>query len=312
MQVRSNGLHLEVERFGPETGEPILLVMGLGGQLTLWPIELVEELVSRGYHVVRFDNRDVGLSAKFDHMGTPSIIRLMIADALRIRPRAPYLLDDMAKDAVGVLDALGIKKAHIVGVSMGGMISQLIAAHHGERVLSFTSIMSTTGHRTLPGPSKAARKALLAPPPKDPSDMAAIRQRMMDTVSVIGSPAYPMDETERQDLVNSQLDRDYHPTGLVRQIAAIVASGDRREALKKVTAPTVVLHGEDDPLVPIEGGRDTALHIRGAELVTVPGMGHDMPRALVPLIADTIEKATVLGRAASAEAANRAAIQAAE
>lgn len=303
MQVRSNGLHLEVERFGPESGEPILLVMGLGGQLTLWPIELVEELVARGYHVIRFDNRDVGLSSKFDHMGTPSILRLMIADALRIRPRAPYLLDDMAIDAVGVLDALGIAKAHIVGVSMGGMISQLIAANHGERVLSLTSIMSTTGHRSLPGPSKAARKALLTPPPKDPNDMDAVMRRMMDTVTVIGSPAYPMDEAERLELVKTQIDRDYHPTGLVRQIAAIVASGDRRAALAKVTAPTLVLHGEDDPLVPIEGGRDTALHIKGAELVTVPGMGHDMPRALIPTIADTIEKATALGRASINQAA---------
>jgi len=303
MQIRSNGLHMEVERFGPETGEPILLVMGLGGQLTLWPIELVDELVARGYQVVRFDNRDVGLSSKFDHMGTPSIVRLMIADALRLRPRAPYLLDDMARDAVGVLDALGLDKAHIVGVSMGGMIAQLIAAHHGERVLSLTSIMSTTGHKSLPGPSKVARKGLLAPPPKDPNDRAAIVKRMMDTVSVIGSPGYPMSEAERRELVETQLDRDYHPTGLVRQIAAIVASGDRRAALKKVRVPSVVLHGEDDPLVPIEGGRDTALHITGAEFVSVPGMGHDMPRALVPMIADTIEKATALGRAAVTHAA---------
>ena len=308
MQVTANGISLEVERFGPEDRPPILLVMGLGGQMTLWPIELVEELVARGYHVIRFDNRDVGLSAKFDHLGQPSMLRLIALDFLGVQPKAPYLLGDMAKDAVGVLDALGIDKAHIVGVSMGGMIAQLIAADHGERVLSLTSIMSTTGHRSLPKPTKAARSALLAPPPKDPTDRAAILARMVATYGAIGSPGYVSSDEERQETMSAQLDRSYHPTGLVRQIAAIVASGDRREALKKVTAPTVVLHGEDDPLVPVEGGQDTAKHIRGAELITIPGMGHDMPLALVPAFADAIASAV----ARSDNSGSSSTVQAAE
>lgn len=304
MQVRANNHSFEVERFGPEDRETVLLVMGLGGQMTLWPQELVDELVARGYHVVRFDNRDVGLSAKFDHLGNPSMLRLILADALGFTPKVPYLLDDMAEDAVGVLDALGIDKAHIVGVSMGGMIAQLIAAHHGDRVLSLTSIMSTTGHKSLSKPSKKARAALLTPPPKDPSNMDAVFERMQNTFAVIGSPGYPASEEERRTLMKEQLERSYHPTGLVRQIAAIVASGDRREALKKVAAPTVVLHGEDDPLVPLDGGKDTALNIAGAELITVPGMGHDMPKQLVPQIADAITQAAK--KAAAAPAAQAA------
>jgi pimeloyl-ACP methyl ester carboxylesterase len=304
MQVRANNHSFEVERFGPEDRETILLVMGLGGQMTLWPMELVDDLVSRGYHVVRFDNRDVGLSAKFDHLGNPKMLRLILADALGFNPKVPYLLDDMAKDAVGVLDALGIEKAHIAGVSMGGMIAQLIAANHGDHVLSLTSIMSTTGHKSLAKPSKEARATLLTPPPKDPSDMDAVFARMTKTFAVIGSPGYPASEDERRELMMEQLERSYHPTGLVRQIAAIVASGDRREALKNVTAPTVVLHGEDDPLVPLEGGKDTAVHVRGAELITIPGMGHDMPKQLVPKIADAIVQAAK--RAGSEPAAQAA------
>ncbi len=307
MQVRANGISLEVERFGPEDRPPILLIMGLGGQMTLWPIELIEELVARGYHVIRFDNRDVGLSAKFDHLGQPSMVRLVVLDFLGIRPKAPYLLDDMAKDAVGVLDALGIDKAHIVGVSMGGMIAQLVAADHGERVLSLTSIMSTTGHKSLPKPTKEARAALLAPPPKDPSDRAAVLARMVATYRAIGSPGYAASEEELNETMSAQLDRSHHPTGMVRQIAAIVASGDRREALRRVTAPTVVFHGEEDPLVPFEAGRDTAKYIRGAELVAVPGMGHDLPLALVSRIADAIVSAV-----ARAESSEGSTVQAAE
>lgn len=306
MQIRANGISLEVERFGPEDRPAILLVMGLGGQMTLWPMELVDELVARGFHVIRFDNRDVGLSSKFDHLGNPKMLRLILADALGFTPKAPYLLDDMAKDAVGVLDALGIDKAHIVGVSMGGMIAQLIAANHGERVLSLTSIMSTTGHKSLPKPTKQARAALLTPPPRDPSDMDAILNRMLATFSIIGSPEYLSSEAERRELLKGQLDRSYHPTGLVRQIAAIVASGDRREACSRIAAPTVVLHGEADPLVPVEGGRDTAMYIRGAELITVPGMGHDMPLPLVPTIVEAILSAVHKADSSSAGSAQAA------
>lgn len=288
LQVQANGVTLEVERVGPESGETVLLIMGLGAQMILWPQKLVDDLVARGYQVVRFDNRDIGLSEKLDHHGVPNILKLMLLDLLRIRPKAPYSLSDMAADAVGVLDALGIDKAHIVGASMGGMIAQLVAAEHGPRCLSLTSIMSTTGNRKVGKPSKAARKALLAAAP-DADDVQAIVERAVATQTVIGSPGFEINDAERRELFETMTRRNYHPAGMARQIAAIVGSGDRREKLKTISIPTVVFHGEDDPLVPLDGGEDTAVHIPGAELVTVPGMGHDLPDGVLGRLADSID-----------------------
>ncbi len=289
-QISANGIDIEYERFGPEDRETVLLIMGLSGQLTLWPVELCEELVSRGYHVVRFDNRDIGLSSKFEEAGLPDMGALIGALLSGEKPDAPYSLDDMAADAAGLLEALDIEKAHIVGASMGGMIAQLVATNHPEKVLSLTSIMSTTGNPELPQAKPEAMAALTAPAP-DPTDLEAVVARGMNTWQTIGSPGYPTDEALLREWVLRDFHRSFFPNGILRQMAAIISNGDRREKLKSVSVPTVVLHGVDDPLVPIEGGRDTAASIAGAELIEVPGMGHDFPLGLVTIFADAITKA---------------------
>lgn len=299
-QATSNGITIEYESYGEDGAETVLLIMGLGGQLTLWPLELVEELNSRGYRVIRFDNRDVGLSEKFDAAGVPDMAALMGALMTGKRPESAYSLDDMAADAVGLLDALEIERAHIVGASMGGMIAQLVAANHPERALSLTSIMSSTGNPSLPQGKPEAMAALMAPAP-DPNDIPAIIARAINTWDVIGSPGFRTDEARRREWVQRDFERSYYPVGIVRQMAAIAANGDRREKLKDVSAPTVVLHGADDPLVPVEGGRDTAETIPGAELRIIDGMGHDFPLQLVETFADAIEAAA--GRAQSQAAA---------
>jgi pimeloyl-ACP methyl ester carboxylesterase len=289
-QIKANGISLEYESFGAEDRETVLLIMGFSGQLTLWPVELCDELVARGYRVIRFDNRDVGLSSKIEEAGMPDMEKVVGA-LLGGAPYAPaYSLDDMAADAAGLLDALGIQRAHIVGASMGGMIAQLVAANHPEKTLSLTSIMSTTGNPELPQGSPEAMGALLAPAPA-PDDIEAIVQRGINTWKTIGSPGYRTDDATLREWVIRDTKRSYYPVGTARQLAAIVGNGDRREKLKKVKAPTVVLHGADDPLVPVEGGKDTAASIAGAELRVVPGMAHDFPVALVPTFADAIEAA---------------------
>jgi pimeloyl-ACP methyl ester carboxylesterase len=273
--------------------------MGLGGQLTMWPVELCNELVARGYRAIRFDNRDVGLSTKFDAAGMPDMAAIFGALMAGKPATAPYSLDDMAKDAVGLLDALGIQKAHIVGASMGGMIAQLVAANHPERTLSLTSIMSSTGNPALPQAKPEAMEVLMSPA-APAGDIEAIVARGIKAWNTIGSPGYRTDEKTLREWVLRDATRSFYPVGIARQMAAIVANGDRREKLKKVKAPTVVLHGADDPLVPVEGGKDTAASIAGAELRIVPGMGHDFPIALVKTFADAITAAAKRAGAAKA------------
>ena len=282
----ANGITIAYEDHGDPAAPPILLVMGLGGQLTLWPIELVEALVARGIRVMRYDNRDVGLSTKFDAAGVPNIKRMIVRAAFGLSNRAPYSLADMANDGMGLLDALGIDKAHIVGASMGGMIAQHIAFAHLARVLSLTSIMSTTGNRWLPRAKKEALSAMLdRPQSTDPEALIAHSKRI---ARVIGSPGYPPNEERLDVRVRADFARSYYPAGFMRQTAAIIADGDRRRRLAGVTAPTLVIHGDSDPLVPPAGGADTAKHIAGARLETIPGMGHDLPLALVDIMADLI------------------------
>ena len=289
-QVKANGIEIEYESFGPADRDAVLLIMGFSAQLTMWPTELCEELVSRGYRVIRFDNRDVGLSAKLEAKGIPDMEKLFGALMTGAAVEAPYSLDDMAADAAGLLDALKIERAHIVGASMGGMIAQLVAANHPEKTLSLTSIMSNTGNPDLPQGSPEAMGALLAPAPA-PDDIEAIVARGINTWKVIGSPGYPTDDQQLRQWVMRDAKRSYYPQGVTRQFAAIVANGDRRPKLKNIKVPTVVLHGADDPLVPVAGGKDTADNIPGAELRVIPGMGHDFPLGLVPVFADAIEAA---------------------
>ena len=285
-QAAVNGISITFEDKGPRDAPVILLVMGLGGQLTLWPDEFVDALNARGFRTIRYDNRDVGLSTRFDAAGVPNLKWMFVKSLLRLPVRSAYTLADMAADGVALLDHLGIARAHIVGVSMGGMISQHIAARYPDRVLSLTSVMSTTGNPRLPRAQKEAMQVLTSRPMSgDPEDLIAYSVR---AAKVIGSPGYPPDEERLQRRVRSDFERGWYPQGVARQMAAIVADGDRRPMLKSIGAPTLVIHGEGDPLVPLAGGRDTADNISGARLLTIPGMGHDLPLGLVDTLADAI------------------------
>lgn len=288
MKTKANGIDIEYEIDGRADAPPVLLIMGLGAQLTLWPPKMVEALVARGYRVIRFDNRDIGLSTKFDAAGVPLIAIVIGAMMMGSKPDVPYVLTDMAADAIGLLDALGIGKAHVIGASMGGMIAQMVAADHPERVLSLTSIMSTTGNPSLPQATAEAMAVLTTRP--DGSDEESIVAHGVKVERVIGSPAYPADQEALAARIRHDFRRSYHPPGFARQMVAIIASGDRRAALAKITAPTMVIHGADDPLVPAAGGRDTAATIPGAKLVEIPGMGHNLPDALIDPVLNAFEE----------------------
>jgi pimeloyl-ACP methyl ester carboxylesterase len=291
-QVQANGITIAYESFGPTDRETILLIMGNGAQLTDWPVELCEELVKRGYRVVIYDNRDVGLSTKFAEAGVPDTKAVIEARIAGKPSPLPYTLDDMANDAVGLLDALGIPKAHIVGVSMGGMIAQLVAADHPEHTLSLTSIMSTTGNPAVPFPAKP--EVLAQIPPRAPEgDPEAIVASAVKMVRVLAGPVYPPDEKRIRDMVLRDIKRSDDRAGMARHnaLSALGLFEDRRPKLKLIKAPTVVVHGTEDPLIPVEGGKDTARNIPGAELRILDGMGHDLPIPLVKDIADTISSA---------------------
>jgi pimeloyl-ACP methyl ester carboxylesterase len=285
-QIEANGITLEYEDHGNPGDPPILLVMGLGAQLTLWPIEFVEALVKRGFRVIRYDNRDIGLSHKFEGAKAPGMAKLMLLSRIGLTPRVPYSLADMAADAVGLLDALKIDKAHVVGASMGGMIAQHIAFTYPDRVLSLTSIMSTTGNRKLPAGSREALQVLTTRPSSTDEDVLV--EHGIKVADAIGSPGYKSDPERLRERTRANIRRSFYPAGMPRQLAAIIADGDRRPRLKDVKAPTLVIHGEDDPLVPLAGGKDTAENIPGAKLKTFPGMGHDLPLELVDEIADAV------------------------
>lgn len=287
MKARANGIELEYESFGNPADPTILLIMGLGAQLTLWPLPFVEALVERGFHVVRYDNRDVSLSTKLDHARPPRIGMLVLQRLLRLRPRVPYTIGDMAADAVGLLDALGIEKAHIVGASMGGMIAQIFAAIYPDRTVSLTSIMSTTGNPRLSRASREAMDVLVNRPKTD--DLEALVAHGVRASQVLAGPAFPVAPDVLEARVRETIQRSNYPDGFARQLAAIVADGDRRQRLTAIKAATVVIHGSDDSLVPIDGGRDTAASIPGARLVEVRGMGHNVPVEVIPEIVDAIE-----------------------
>jgi pimeloyl-ACP methyl ester carboxylesterase len=290
--AEANGIELAYESYGPADREAILLIGGTGNQLIDWPIELVHDLVGRGYRVVRFDSRDVGLSTHVDSAGPPDWAAITRAGQEGRPPPLAYTLEDMAGDALGLLDALDIEKAHIVGISQGGMIAQLIAIHHPEHVLSLTSIAAGPGDPTLPLPAKPEVFASVGTPPTgdDREERIAFEVRSRQALS---SPGYPTDEQTIRRQVERDFDRSFDPEGVARhQAAALVASfQDRREALRGVRVPTVVVHGAEDPLVPVQGGREVAESIPGAEFRLIPGMGHDVPVALVPTIADAIAAA---------------------
>ena len=286
MRVRANGIAIEVDDQGPRDGPVVLLVMGLGMQLTGWPDELVALLVAQGFRVVRFDNRDAGLSEGFDHAGAPSIPWNALRHMLRLPVRSPYALTDMAADAVGVLDALGIARAHIVGASLGGMICQHVAAAWPERVSSLALIMTTSGSRRLPGPTREARRVLLSRPVDSrPETLVAHSVRVF---TVIGSPAFRPDPADMHARAAASIARASRPAGTARQLLAIAADGDRTPLLARIQAPTQVIHGVVDPLVPVASGRDLVRRIPGALGDFIEGMGHDLPQQLLGRIAQGI------------------------
>ena len=275
-QVKANGLEIYYESHGPQTAEPVLLIMGLGAQMSRWSPELIGKLTSAGHRVIAFDNRDVGLSEKLDAAGAPDMHAVVLALRDGRKPDVRYTLDDMAADAAGLLDAIGVDQAHIVGASMGGMIAQLVAADYPHKTLSLTSIMSTTGNPGLPRAKPEALGRLNTPAPDPAKDLEGFLAHAVEGAKVMAS-RYPPDQTAVRAQSLSDYRRCYYPVGFQRQYAGVMASPDRRPKLRTITAPTVVIHGDADPLVPLEGGRDTAANIPAADLIIVPGVGHEMP-----------------------------------
>ncbi len=288
--ITANGIELFYEEHGDADHPPVLLVMGLGAQMTLWPIELVEALVAKGHRVIRYDNRDIGLSQKFEGAKAPGVVWQVLRAKIGWPAKVPYTLKDMADDGAALLDALGIEQAHVVGASMGGMIAQLMAVHHGHKLLSLTSIFSTTGNPKLPQADKRAIETLTAP--LTSMEEEHLVEHGMKVVQAIGSPGYRADPDWQRERVRAGVQRSVYPAGLPRQLAAIIDDGDRTARLANVSTPTLVLHGEDDPLVKVEGGRATAAAIPGAKLVTIPGWGHDLPVPLIDQIAGEIAEHT--------------------
>ncbi len=284
--ITANGIELFYDEHGDPADETILLVMGLGAQMVLWPMEFVEALVAKGYRVIRYDNRDIGLSQKMDGAKAPGMVWQILRQRIGWPAKVPYSLKDMADDGIALLDALGIEKAHVVGASMGGMIVQLMGIHHGHKLHSITSIMSTTGNPKLPQAEKNAIEALTRPLKSlEEEDLLA---HGLNIAKNIGSPGYPPDPDLLRERVLATARRSVYPPGLPRQLAAIIDDGDRTARLASITTPTLVLHGEGDPLVKLEGGQATAAAIPGSKLVTIPGWGHDLPLALVDRIADEV------------------------
>jgi proline iminopeptidase len=285
--IAANGINIEYEEFG-DPGDPvILLVMGFAAQMVVWPESFCRALAEHSFRVIRFDNRDVGMSTRFHDVKAPGMKRSMLASLLGIRLEAPYLLDDMAMDAIGILESLGIREAHFVGASMGGMIAQIAAAKHPGYVSSLTSLMSTSGSRKLPGPRPKVLKHVLFGHRKN-LDREGMIEYLMGLWKLTASPAYPTPVDEKRRRVTMWVDRALDPSGNIRQFAAMAASGGRTKLLGTIKCPTLVIHGEDDPLIPVAGGRHTAECIAGSQLRVIAGMGHDLPEQLVPEIAKLI------------------------
>lgn len=296
--IKANGITINYEDRGPADGKPLLLVNGYTSTMMSWPLPLMDGLKARGFRVIRYDNRDVGKSEKFT--GIPNMGDVMAALKAGTKADIPYQLSDMAADGMGLLDALGIKRAHIMGISMGGMIVQSMAINHPEKIISATSIMSTTGNPDLPKSTDEAMAALQERPAS--SEREVVLRHNMKGRRVYQSPAYPMSDEALYQKCAAEYDHMYYPEGASQQYAAIIADGSRVDRLKRVQIPFMVIHGKADPLVPVEGGIDTAKHIAGAKLELIDGMGHDLPVELCPRYVELIaELADSAERKAAAE-----------
>lgn len=285
MRITARGVSLEVDDQGSPGGEPLLMIMGLGMQLIAWPDELVRLLLERGFRVIRFDNRDAGLSQGLDDAPAPHLGWAAMRYLLHLPVPSPYALRDMADDALGVLDALGIERAHVCGASLGGMIAQHLAAEYPQRVKSLVLMMSSSGSRKLPHADMHTLRGLMERPSGSHPDVLV--DHLERVFEVIGSPAY-RDPARLRERVRAATARAWRPAGTARQLLAVMADGDRSELLSRIAAPTLVIHGRDDPLVPVACGEDLARRIAGAILDVVPGLGHDLPDALLERFADAI------------------------
>ncbi|WP_413504061.1 alpha/beta fold hydrolase [Serratia grimesii] len=285
-----NGINLSCDSFGDNHAEPLLLIAGLGTQMIRWPVLFCESLVAKGYRVIRFDNRDAGCSSHFTDHPAPDFAALAASLAVGQPPKVPYTLHDMASDAIGLLDALGISRAHLVGRSMGGMIAQIAASQYPERVSSLTSIMSSTGNPSLPSASPEVMAMLTQPAPHPLDDEAGFLAHRLAFARRIASPGYPFDEAYHRALIVEETKRAYDPSSFGRQIAAIVAAGDLRPLLTKITVPALIVHGAEDALIPADCGRDTASSIQDSVFMLIEGMGHDLPPSLFETVADEIDR----------------------
>jgi pimeloyl-ACP methyl ester carboxylesterase len=285
--VRANGIDIAYETYGKSSKPAMLLIMGLGYQMMFWDEEFCKQLSSRGYFVIRFDNRDCGLSSWLTDADTPDIPAMKALMANRKKAESPYSLLDMANDAIGLLDALNIESAHVVGRSMGAMIGQMLAIHYPDRVKTLTSIMSSTSDPKLPPPKPDVLSVLLEPEPSDKERYVDHCVRVMNTLN---GPKYQIDERRVRKWAHDSYQRGLNPNGVARQFAAILATGSRKEALKTVTAPTLIIHGDNDPLVPVECGIDTANIIPGAQLLIIKGLGHMLAPQVYPQLVDAISR----------------------
>jgi pimeloyl-ACP methyl ester carboxylesterase len=291
-KANANGIQIEYDTFGDPSLPPILLIMGLGGQMIMWEEEFCKQIVNKGFYVIRFDNRDVGLSTKFEEAGIPDIMAAVTANLQGREVQSCYSLDDMADDAVGLMDALGINKAHICGASMGAMITQVIGYRHPSRVLSLIPIMGSTGRPDLPPAKPEAMQFLLTPAPVEREAYIEYGIKMWKVLYA----SFPFDEAHITKLSAALYDRAFYPQGMARQLMAILANGNRKPRLASVTAPTLVIHGAEDPLVPVEGGKDIAESIPGAKLLIIDKMGHSLPKEVWPQIIGAIAKHTEVAK----------------
>jgi pimeloyl-ACP methyl ester carboxylesterase len=290
-KVKANNIEIEYDTFGDPSGKPLLLIMGLGSQMISWIPEFCERFVQKGFYVIRFDNRDVGLSTKFEDAGVPDVMQVVTKARNGEKIDPPYTLEDMADDAIGLLDVLNIEQAHVCGASMGSMIAQIVAYRHPTRVLSLVSIMGSTGNPALPEAKPEAMQVLVVPMPTKKERY--IKESVKRWRILWGS--YPYDEGLRAKMAEEAYDRSFYPEGQTRQLVAILANGDRREKLKNIKVPTLVIHGKEDPLVPMEGGIDTSKNIPGSKLLLIDKMGHSLPpevwTQVVNAIAENASKA---------------------
>ena len=288
-RIKANNLTIEFETFGEPDAKPLLLVMGLGAQMIAWDENFCQQLADAGHFVIRYDNRDTGLSTYFDDHGVPDFKELAVELMTKGSVEVPYTLDDMAMDGISLLDELGIEQAHICGASLGGMIVQAMAINHGNRILSMTSIMSTTGNPDLPPAHPEAMEALTSERADDPQHAM---NRAVEVSKIIGSTGFERDEERIRTKALKSYERAYYPDGVTRQMAAVMAHGDRRPGLNQLKLPCLVIHGDIDPLVPVTGAHDTHQNVPGAKLMIIEGMGHDMPKGAWHQIVEGITSLT--------------------